>query len=101
MNIRITQFFISGTIYVTSGLKYPKLVLDKYVFTVTVKYENKTQWTCSRNNSRKHEKRCGARLVTCGKTVHLLNKHNHDPVVDDKELRKMIPQLVTIIRGVQ
>ncbi|XP_045468598.1 modifier of mdg4-like isoform X28 [Harmonia axyridis] len=87
-----------GYVYITSGLKYPKLVLDGHIFTVASKQESKTSWVCRNYNNIK-DKKCKARIVTSGKVVSLYKVHNHPPLVTQEELKKMFRQVVTIRRS--
>ncbi|KAL3277331.1 hypothetical protein HHI36_012682 [Cryptolaemus montrouzieri] len=95
------KIIVRGYIYITSGLKYPILVLDKYMFTLATKKEDKTTWVCRKYNWRNTNKnmRCKARMITYGKVVRLIKGHNHEPMVTEEELSKMIPQVVNIIRS--
>lgn len=90
--------YISGFVYITSGLKYPKLVLDGHMFTVANKGEGKTSWVCRNYNHTKGTK-CKGRIITYGKVVCLVREHNHPPIVPDEELEKMHRQAVLIKRS--
>lgn len=87
--------FIIGTIYVGKGRKYPKLVLDNYVFRFHRRKYGKTRWLCPAASVSK----CKATLYTYGTTVEFLYKHNHEPLKQHGyEGEDLIPRKFNIIR---
>ncbi|XP_023014983.1 uncharacterized protein isoform X40 [Leptinotarsa decemlineata] len=82
-------------IYVVPGPRQPKLIIDKYLYSVYVKYDNKTRWRC-----REYFKtRCKSTLLTYGKVVKMYHQHNHQPNLADKDLNTYYKQSVHIIRS--
>lgn len=70
-----TWLFISGIVYICKGPKYPKLVLDNFIYQKHRKQlNNVTRWRCRKEKTT----RCKAYLHTIGNTVTVNNHHNHN-----------------------
>lgn len=87
--------FISGTIFILPGRKYPRLVFDNYLYNVHKSYGSKTRWRCMFENKTK----CTAVLHTYGNYVVARKSHNHAPYPLD-HTQTTTPREVKVIRHV-
>lgn len=62
-------------VLICKGLKYPKLVLDNFIYQKHRKQlNNVTRWRCKKEKTTK----CKAFINTIGNTVTVINNHNHE-----------------------
>ncbi|CAG9856466.1 unnamed protein product [Phyllotreta striolata] len=67
---------LGGVIWIASGTKRPKIILDGNEFTVNSGKNNRTRWRCNQY----FKSKCSATLVTYGKVVKVNKYHNHPPI---------------------
>lgn len=85
----------TGKVYFTRGHKYPRLILDGYIYIIRSKLQEKTVWRCSWHTRMK----CRVRLVTYGRIAEIYNEHCHQPQISHKKETGIISyQIVTIIK---
>lgn len=82
-----------GIIWIGSGSKNPKIILDRNEFTINTKQGNRTRWRCTQY----FKSKCRASLVTFGRNVRVSQFHNHRPIEPDTI--NLLPQNVTIVRN--
>ncbi|XP_018573609.1 protein tramtrack, beta isoform isoform X28 [Anoplophora glabripennis] len=82
-----------GLIWIGSGTKNPKIILDRNEFTINTKQGNRTRWRCTQY----FKSKCRASLVTYGRVVKVNQIHNHPPM--DPPSDNLLVQSVTIIRN--
>ncbi|XP_023014989.1 uncharacterized protein isoform X47 [Leptinotarsa decemlineata] len=62
-----------GIVYFGRANKYPKVILNGYVYRIHSKDPNRTRWRCRSVNSTK----CKAIMYTTGNSIYIHNSHNH------------------------
>ncbi|XP_072393848.1 uncharacterized protein [Diabrotica undecimpunctata] len=82
-----------GIIWIDSGSKRPKIILDKNSFTINSGQSNRTRWRCNQYFKTK----CKATLTTFEKTVKINKTHNHPPTNPSTE--NLSKHIVNIIRA--
>lgn len=80
------------TIWIGSGTKNPKILLDQNEFTINTKLGNRTRWRCNQY----FKSKCKATLITYERTVLVKNIHNHIPT--NPSIENSVPKKVTISR---
>lgn len=88
----LAQF--AGTIYMSSGRKYPKLVLDNNHYCLLSQAKDHTKWRCLFY----YKTKCKAALSTSQNVVTVMYQHNH-PNIAMKGDKTTIPKKVKIVRG--
>ncbi|XP_056643902.1 modifier of mdg4-like isoform X18 [Diorhabda sublineata] len=84
-----------GTIYISSGRKYPKLVLDDNHYCLLSQAKDHTKWRCLYY----YKTKCRSSLSTSKNIVTVMYDHNH-PVFKNKDgdTKQLIPKIVKIVR---
>nr|XP_023014948.1 modifier of mdg4-like isoform X8 [Leptinotarsa decemlineata] len=81
-------------IYVGRGYKYPKIIANNYEYKIHRTNKGRTRWTCVNYGRSK----CRSFLYTYGRTVEIVNEHNHLFTIKEIDHEKLISQNVTIIK---
>ncbi|XP_023014977.1 uncharacterized protein isoform X33 [Leptinotarsa decemlineata] len=85
-----------GLIYISSGRKYPKLVLDDHHYCLLSQAKDHTKWRCLFY----YKTKCKASLSTSKNIVTVLHEHNHILIKsNDRDNRTLIPKTVKIVRA--
>lgn len=87
------RLYILGVIWIGSGSKNPKIILDGNEFTINTKQGGRTRWRCTQY----FKSKCRASLVTFGRNVRVSQYHNHPPI--DPDVNNLLTQNVNIVRN--
>ncbi|VEN49676.1 unnamed protein product [Callosobruchus maculatus] len=84
-----------GTIYISCGRKYPKLVLDNNHYCLLSQAKDHTKWRCLFY----YKTKCRASLSTYSNVVRVMYSHNHfTERMSEEKKQALIPKRVKIVR---